>query len=105
MSSIASDTIRFRASANVESAGPRDDVVIRHTVTNTGPEPIALTAFTLAPGQARIERVISRLLPGQTTIKSFRYPMAANELSGKVARVGLREIDGPALLNQVVDIP
>ncbi|MAE61183.1 MAG: hypothetical protein CMJ49_07485 [Planctomycetaceae bacterium] len=103
---IGLKNVRVRAAASIESKQPGavGDVVIRQTVTNTGDKPLAFTAFALAPGQPRAERIIAELLPGQSTVKTFRFAGAAHQLKGRTVRVGLREIDGPAVLNERVEI-
>jgi len=81
------------------------DVVITALVTNLGTEPQSFYAFALAPDQPRIERIIDRLAPGQTMLKRFRFVHAAAQLSGRIIRTGLRELDGAAILNTTVQVP
>ncbi len=91
------------------SVEPRDDgttdVVLTALVTNRGEEPRSLYAFAIAPGRPSQQRIVARLQPQQTTVKRFRFAAAAAELSGQSIRAGLREMDGPAMLNQKLDVP
>lgn len=85
-------------------AGGRD-VVISAQITNHGDRNRSLFAFALAPDQPRRQRIVSQLEPGQTIIKRFRFPAAADELAGASIRVGLREMNGPAMLNHKLEVP
>ncbi len=66
----------------------------------------------------RQQRFVVNLLPGQTAIKRFIFPMAGNvdatakttpaeiiaALSGKSASLGLRQMDGTTLLTKSIPI-
>ncbi len=88
---------------------PRDtgaeDLVVIAEITNTSERAESLYVFAAAPGLQRQQRLVSPLGPGQTAIKRFRFPAAGKSLSGQDIRVGIRAIDGPALLNDVLSVP
>ncbi|MEE9211126.1 MAG: hypothetical protein V3U29_00560 [Phycisphaeraceae bacterium] len=78
------------------------DAVVNALTTNTGDEPVALYSFAQMPDHPRQERIISRLMPGQSTVRRFRFPDVGPDLSQISIRVGLRATNGPAMLNQIV---
>jgi hypothetical protein len=82
----------------------RLDAVATLLITNTGDKPLALYAFANLPGYPRQERVVPRLLPGQSTVRRFRFTDAAAKLQAADLRVGLRETAGPAVLNKVLSV-
>ncbi len=78
------------------------DAVITQMIANKGTQTLSLYAFANMAGFSRQERLISRLQPGQRVVKQFRFPDGAKNLvTGKV-RTGLRETNGPAILNHVL---
>jgi len=98
--------IEYHSTLSVEPG--RDggtDVVITALVTNRGAEARSLYAFAVAPQRPGQQRIVARLEPQDSVVKRFRFPDAANDLSGRSIRVGLREMDGPAMLNQKLDVP
>lgn len=89
----------------MQSMGTRDgdDVIIQQIISNYGNKPINYTAFAMVPGQARQERLVTNLAPGQTTLKLYRFTKV--QLSpGAHIRVGVKEIDGTRILNDEITI-
>jgi len=82
-----------------------DDIVIALLATNTGDEPVSLTAFAQAAGFTRQQAPISDLAPGASTARRFVFPEAAQRLAGERPLVGLIESDGLLRLNKRVDVP
>ncbi len=78
----------------------RDDAAITMLITNTGGNNLALYAFANLTGYPRQERIISQLQPGQSIVRRFTFPDAAAALHTHPVRVGLRETNGPAVLNK-----
>ena len=79
-----------------------DDVVVQQMISNYGDRPIDYTAFALFPGQARQERLVTKLAAGRTTVKKYRFKnVGAGE--SKV-RVGVKELAGTRVLNDEVEI-
>lgn len=99
--------VSFDASLTMEpgSAPGSIDAVVTSLITNRGREPLSLYAFAAAPGYPRQERIISRLLPGQSIVRRFRFEDAAEKIGTSPIRAGLRETEGPAVLNRVLYPP
>jgi hypothetical protein len=79
------------------------DVVVQQMISNYGDQPINYSAFAAYPGRPRIERLISTLRAGQTTVKRFRFVNVPPGPSAKI-RIGLKEVDGNRILNDEVEI-
>jgi hypothetical protein len=77
-----------------------EDVVAAAVITNTGTEQLALYVFANLRGHPIRERIISELDPGQTVVRRFRFPGAGETLRNNAMRTGIREVDGPRILNQ-----
>jgi hypothetical protein len=79
------------------------DVVIRHVLTNRTAEELSFVGSVFPPASARKERLFLHVRPGQTMVKEYLIPRA--EVAGESQlRLSLREINGPRLLNQMVEI-
>lgn len=89
----------------MQTIGLRDgrDIVVQQMVTNYGDHPINYAAFATYPGQARQERVVTDLAPGATTIRRYRFHNVPHTPNG-AARVGLKELEGNRILNDVVGV-
>lgn len=98
--------VRFEPSLSIEPGKVPGtvDAAVTCIVTNTGREELSLNVFANLPGQARKERLIPRLEPGQAVIRQFRFVDAASALSENDIRLGVRETNGPAVLNKRVGI-
>ncbi len=106
--SIGLADVNFQCSLTVEPGATPDaesDIVITAVVSNLGEKEQAFYGFALAPDQPRQERIITPLKSGETSVKRFRFPGVAKQLAGKQIRVGLRQSNGPAILNQILDVP
>jgi len=79
----------------------RGNVIVRQTITNHGGERIDVEGYVLAPGRARQSGVFRSLDPGQTMVRKYVLDNA-RRLRGRGIRVGLREIHGPRMLNEVL---
>lgn len=75
------------------------DLVVQQRVTNYGDRPVNYDATAVYPGQPRIERPVVDLAPGQTTIKRYRFAGVRPAAGPCRVRVGLKEADGPRVLN------
>lgn len=98
--------VRFEASLTLEEGAAPSTVNASVTciITNTGNEPISLNVFAKLQGHARKERLIPRLEPGQAVIRQLRFVDAAPALSQHDIRLGVRETNGPAVLNKTVGV-
>jgi len=86
-------------------ADPTDtDVIIRQVLTNRTGEEINFTGFAVLPDMVRQERLFLHVQPGQTLIKEYVLPREQLDGQRKI-RLGLREINGPRILNQIVQLP
>ncbi|MDP9174577.1 MAG: NEW3 domain-containing protein [Planctomycetota bacterium] len=81
----------------------KNDLVVQQMISNYGNAPIDYTAFTIYPGQSRQERLVTRLGPGRTTIKLYRFSNFKFIPNAKV-RSGLRQIEGTRILNDEVTV-
>ncbi|MGI9014102.1 MAG: hypothetical protein ACR2GY_07620 [Phycisphaerales bacterium] len=82
-----------------------NDIVIAVNVANTGQRAMQLEAYVLAPGYPRMRRVIARLEPGESTVKTFSLANGASNLRGQTILVGIGEVESTARLNQRIEIP
>ncbi len=80
-----------------------NDVVVQQMITNYGDHPIDYTAFAIYPNQARQERLVTKLGPGHTTIKRYRFS-GVSIAAGTAVRTGLKELVGTRILNDEVPI-
>mgnify|MGYP004148877757 CR=1 FL=1 len=74
-------------------------------VTNSGASDQSFNIFASLYGQRRQERPISRLEPGQTVIRRFTFPAAERQLREHAIWTGIRETNGPAVLNERLQLP
>ena len=79
-----------------------DELMVTMNIVNRSDARLDMFCFVVIPDQPRQERVVAGLLPGGTTVKSFRIT-GAKALIGKSVRVGLREIRGNRIVNY--DVP
>jgi hypothetical protein len=91
----------------VQSTAFRDGpagVVVQQRVTNYGERPVDYTAYVMFPGQPRVERLVTALAPGQTVLKRYRF--VTDIPTGELIRlrVGLKETDGPKVLNEELTV-
>ena len=68
-----------------------------------GDRPIDYTAYAMYPGQARQERLVTKLAPGRTTIKKYRF-IDVNFAPDAKVRSGVKELVGTRVLNDEVAI-
>jgi hypothetical protein len=84
--------------ANPETG--KQDAAITMLITNTGNDTLALYAFANLVGYPRQERIVSHLQAGQSIVRRFTFPDAVKAMQTHTVRVGLRETNGPAVLNK-----
>lgn len=96
--------IDFKSSINLRTnPDGSQSAVITLVITNLSEQDESFYAFALPPGLPRQQRIVSPLKAGQTLVKHFTLP--AEQLTGQSIRVGLRQTDGPAVLNHVLELP
>ncbi len=87
----------------VQSTAFRDGpvaVVVQQRITNYGEHPVDYTAYVACPGQPRVERLVIALPPGQTVLKRYRLVVTTPPGQPVRMKAGLRETDGPHVLNE-----
>lgn len=97
---LSSEQVQMNALAHFMPTG---ELVIQHTITNVGTQPLNAQAYALVPGKPRQQRYILDLQPGQTTIKRFMFT-DAKDLVGKNAVLGLRQNDGTNLMTKAINL-
>jgi hypothetical protein len=80
------------------------DVVVTQTITNRGRQQRSLYSFASLPGLPQQERIVARLDPGQSAVRRFRFQGAGDGPRVADVRVGVRDMDGPMLLNKIVSL-
>jgi hypothetical protein len=77
-------------------------VVVQQRITNYGDHPVDYTAYVSAPDQPRVERLVVALAPGRTVLKRYRFTVNTD---GEIRlRTGLKETDGPHVLNEELTV-
>jgi hypothetical protein len=79
------------------------DIIVQQMITNYGEKPIDYTAFVICPGQARQERLVTKLGAGRTIIKKYRFKDVRVPKDGRL-RSGVKEAEGTRILNDEVEI-
>jgi hypothetical protein len=80
-----------------------NDVVVQQLITNYSEKPVDYIAFAVYPGQARQERLITKLDAGKTIMKVYRFQNVTIGPDAKV-RTGLKEAVGSRILNDSVPV-
>jgi len=97
---VGLDDVMFDATLAIDGK----DAVVTQIITNTGEQEVALYAFAQVPGYRRLEKIIARLEPGQSIVRRFRFMDAGADAIERRVRVGLRETQGPAVLNRILEL-
>jgi len=96
------EDIAFDAAVTMEP-GPngRTDAMVAAVITNNGQTPRSLYLFAILPEHPREERLIAELQPGQSIIRRLRF----NDVKrGARLRAGVRETNGPTMLNHMLQL-
>ncbi len=80
-----------------------EDIIVQQMISNYGDKPIDYSAFAMYPGEARQERLVTDLAPGQTTIRRYRFTKV-KFVDGARVLSGIKEIYGTRILNDEVPI-
>ena len=81
-----------------------DGVRFFQRVTNRSDKAIDLRSYMIAPEMPRVSRSIRSLGAGETAVREYVYPSAA-QLDGRPVRLSLEEIDGGLRHNEVLRVP
>ncbi|MFA9476928.1 hypothetical protein ACERK3_01345 [Phycisphaerales bacterium AB-hyl4] len=99
--------VAFDATLTIEPGDQEGkfDAVATCILTNTGEAVLALYVFANLRDHPRQERIVARLAPGESVVRRFRF-QGVNEgmEEGRPVRVGVREANGPAILNQLLQM-
>jgi len=97
--------VKFDASLALapDPATGRSQAIVTEVITNTSDKPVSLFVFADLPGVERKERAVALLLPGQTAIRRFTFNGLDAANRRLQVRVGLREANGPAALNMILE--
>jgi hypothetical protein len=97
--------VKFDATLALEdqSDGTRD-AIVNCVITNRGDEPLALYVFANLPGFPRKERLVAQLQAGQSVVRRFQFEEAGEAVQDRPVRAGLRETNGPAILNKLLHL-
>lgn len=103
---VGLEDVTFNATvALAPGANPgEEDATAAAVVTNTGTEKLSLYVFANLRGHPIQERIISELDPGQTAVRRFTFPGAGQALRENGVRLGVREVNGPRMLNQKLSV-
>jgi len=98
--------IDFNASlALVKGQTPdTSDARVTAVITNEGQTTVSLHVFASLAGHPRQERSIPALEPGESAVRSFRFQDADEQLQQYPLRTGVRENNGPAILNHLLHL-
>ncbi|MEM7680535.1 MAG: hypothetical protein AAF288_01125 [Planctomycetota bacterium] len=92
-----------RAAAVPDASTGQVELVVSAVATNTGDEPRTVYLFAQCGPLPRQETLAPRIEPGQSVVRRFVFRDAAEALQQHPIRVGLREPEGPAVLNKIID--
>ena len=96
--------VKFDANLSV-ARNPRTgtmDAIVTALITNKGDKMLSLRSFAIMRGYKRQMFPISQLKPGQSIVRQFRFEDGAADINKTPIRAGLRELDGPAVLNVIL---
>ena len=96
----------FNASVIVEpgKAPGTTDAIVTLTVTNTANRRQSLNIFAGLTGHARREMIIPGIAPGEFVSRRIRFKGVDGQIGKFPIRCGVRESNGPAVLNQSLDL-
>ncbi len=80
------------------------DALVTAVITNEGDQEVSLHVFAALAGHPRLERPIPSLEPGESAVRSFRFNDAHEALTQYPVRTGVRENNGPAILNHLLTL-
>ena len=79
-----------------------EDVHVNCVITNTGHANQALYVYAYIAGHPRQERLVARIEPGQSVVRTFKFQDAGEAIRKFPLRTGVRESNGPVLLNNIL---
>jgi len=95
------EDVEFDATLALDESGAAQ---VNCVLTNRGDEPLTVYAFANLPSHPRKERLVANLEAGESVIRRFRFEDAADAVAAHPVRAGVRETNGPAMLNKRVEL-
>jgi len=83
-------------------SGP--DITLEAHVTNRGDAPATIELTAFAPGLSRAKASIADLAPGDTVVRRFMFPAAADKLRGNRIVVSAQDVDTKLRINRSIGI-
>jgi hypothetical protein len=81
-----------------------NDLMVQQLLRNLSDKPVSFTAFCQAPARARAEQAFLDVAPGDAAVRPYRFA-DARELAGSNLHLGIQEIRGERVLDQLVEVP
>lgn len=80
------------------------DALVTLTITNTSDQRQSLNVFAGLAGHARREMIIPGIAPGEFVSRRIRFKDVGEQIGKFPLRCGVRESNGPAVLNQTIEL-
>ena len=80
------------------------DAIVTLTITNTADQRQSLNVFAGLAGHARREMIIPGIAPGEFVSRRIRFKDVGEQIGKFPLRCGVRESNGPAVLNKTIDL-
>lgn len=80
------------------------DAIVTLTITNTSDGRQSLNVFAGLAGHARREMIIPGIAPGEFVSRRVRFKDVGDQIGKFPLRCGVRESNGPAVLNKTIDL-
>lgn len=80
------------------------DAIVTLTITNTADRRQSLNVFAGLAGHARREMIIPGIAPGEFVSRRIRFKDVGEQIGKFPLRCGVREANGPAVLNKTIDL-
>ena len=102
--------VEFDASVIVQPSQDPDakpgtqDAIVKLTVTNTADRRQSLYLFAGIEGHGRREIVVPGIEPGRDAYRFFRFEDVGDQIDKFFVRCGVRESNGPAVLNKTLEL-
>lgn len=98
--------VDFEASVIVQPgrAPGTNDAIVTLSVTNTSEQRQSLNIFAGLQGHARRELIIPGIAPGEFVSRQIRFKDVGDQIGRNPVRCGVRESNGPAVLNQTLEL-
>ncbi len=98
--------VDFDASVIVEPGKEpgTSDAIVTLNITNTSDQRQSLSLFAGLQGHARRELILPGIEPGEFLSRQLRFKDVGNQIGKSPLRCGVRESNGPAVLNKTLEL-